>query len=412
MIASMVSPSDPADVPGLTAPATRWWRWPWRQTVGVLGQRFREDRLGLTAGSLTFTTLISLVPLFTVALALFSAFPVFSSFQGALERLLLQNLVPDAISRPVMASLTQFASKASRLGALGLGVLAVTALALVLTIDRTLNALWRVRRPRPLAQRLLVYWAVLTLGPLLLGASLTLTWWVLSASRGLVSALPGGLGVVVDVLQFALLALAATMLFRFVPNTEVRWVHAGMGGVFVAAGVEGAKQALAWYVATVPTINSVYGAFAIVPILLVWIYLLWVVVLLGAVVAAYAPVLSMRLEPRAAGPGDRFGLALDLLRLLEACRHTPMHGMTAMETARRLRVDVLEAEPLLDLLVEIGWAGRLDEAGTGRYVLLADPSLTNAAPLLDRLLVMPSASTAAFRRRAQVETLRLAELIG
>ena len=396
----------------MEAPATRWWHWPWRQTLVVLRQRFREDRLGLTAGSLTFTTLIALVPLFTVALALFSAFPVFSSFQGALERLLLQNLVPDAIARPVMSSLAQFATKASRMGALGLGLLAVTALALVLTIDRTLNALWRVRRPRPFAQRLLVYWAVLTLGPLLLGASLTLTWWVLSASRGVVSALPGGLGLVVDAVQFALLATAATMLFRFVPNTEVRWIHAGLGGVFVAAGIEVAKQALAWYVSTVPTLNSIYGAFAIVPILLVWVYLLWVVVLLGAVVAAYAPVLSMRLEPRAAGPGDRFGLALDLLRLLEAARHTPVHGLTAAEAARRLRVDVLEVEPLLDLIVEIGWGGRLDEAGTGRYVLLAEPALTQALPLLDRLLVMPTASAAPFRQRAQLEAMRLSELMG
>jgi YihY family inner membrane protein len=140
-----------------------------------LGERFREDRLGLTASSLTFTTTIALVPFFTVALAVFTAFPMFSKLQGTLQTWLVQSLVPDAIARQVLGYLTQFAGKASRLGVVGLGVLFVTALALILTIDRTLNNIWRVKRPRPFAQRVLVYWAAMTLGPLLLGASLALT---------------------------------------------------------------------------------------------------------------------------------------------------------------------------------------------------------------------------------------------
>jgi membrane protein len=123
--------------------------WPWRDTALLLGERFREERLGLTASSLTFTTLIALVPLFTVMLAVFSAFPIFSSFQGALEKYFLQALVPDNIARPVLGALTQFAAKAKRLGTAGLVVLVFTALALMLTIDRTLNGIWRVRRPRP-----------------------------------------------------------------------------------------------------------------------------------------------------------------------------------------------------------------------------------------------------------------------
>ena len=122
------------------------------QLLTLLRQRFREDRLGMTAGSLTFTTLIALVPLLTVTLALFTAFPMFSTFQGSLERLFLQNLVPDTIARPVLSALSQFAGKASRMGALGLVALAVTALALIMTIDRTLNAIWRVRRPRSLGR--------------------------------------------------------------------------------------------------------------------------------------------------------------------------------------------------------------------------------------------------------------------
>src|SRR2546423_7943005 len=120
--------------------------WPWLDTLKTLRLRFREDRLGVTASSLTFTTLISLVPLLTVMLALFSAFPMFSTFQANVEKYFLQSLVPPTIAKPVLSALTQFASKATRLGTAGLVVLVFTAIALMLTIDRTLNAIWRVRQ--------------------------------------------------------------------------------------------------------------------------------------------------------------------------------------------------------------------------------------------------------------------------
>jgi YihY family inner membrane protein len=182
--------------------------WPWFETLRTLRQRFREDRLGLTAGSLTFTTLIALVPLVTVMLAVFSAFPMFAGFEAALQKYFLQNLVPEGIARPVLRALTQFAGKARSMGTLGLLLLLATALALVLTIDRTLNGIWRVRQPRPLGQRVLVYWAALTLGPLALGVSLTITSLAVSASRGLVTALPGGVAPVLDLVQFVLLMAA------------------------------------------------------------------------------------------------------------------------------------------------------------------------------------------------------------
>ena len=247
--------------------------WPWLETLKTLRQRFREDRLGLTASSLTFTTLISLVPLFTVMLAVFSAFPMFSSFQDALQKYFLQSLVPDNIAKPVLAALTQFSGKAHRLGTVGLVFLVLTALALMLTIDRTLNAIWRVRTPRPIAQRVLVYWAAATLGPLALGVSLSLTSYALSASRGIVSAIPGGVSLLLDVLEFTLFAAGMAGLFHYVPNTHVRWRHAIAGGVFVSAGFEVAKKLLGWYLAQVPSYAVVYGAFATVPILLIWVYL-------------------------------------------------------------------------------------------------------------------------------------------
>jgi YihY family inner membrane protein len=211
--------------------------------------------------------------------------------------------VPDGIAKPVLGTLTQFAAKANRLGSAGLVFLLVSALALMLTIDRTLNAIWRVRKPRPIAQRVLVYWAAITLGPLLLGMSLTLSSFALTASRGIVDALPGGLALALQTLEFALLMLATSALFRYVPNTDVRWRHALAGGRFVSVGFGVAKRALAWYVGAMPGISMIYGAFATVPILLLWIYLSWLIVLFGAVIAAYAP--ACRCTWRARRPGQR-----------------------------------------------------------------------------------------------------------
>jgi membrane protein len=385
--------------------------WPWLETLKTLRLRFREDRLGVTASSLTFTTLISLVPLVTVMLALFTAFPMFAKFQDSLQKYFLQSLVPDTIARPVMGALTQFASKANRLGTFGLVVLVFTALALMLTIDRTLNSIWRVRKPRPIAQRVLVYWAAVTLGPLLLGVSLTMTSYVISASKGFVGTLPGGVALLFDLIQFFLLAAAVAGLFHYVPNTHVRWRHALSGGLFVAAGFELAQRGLAWYLGSVPTYSAVYGAFATVPILLIWIYLGWVIVLLGAVIAAYAPSLQMKVVRRPSVPGYRFHLVVGMLRELTRARKVDTHGLSSAQLSEIMRTDPLQIEPLLDLLVSIDWAGRLDEPGGARYVLLCDPGATRAAPLIERSLLDPAPELQAFWHRARFSEMTLAELV-
>lgn len=380
--------------------------WPWFETLRTLRQRFREDRLGLTAGSLTFTTLIALVPLFTVMLALFSAFPMFGSFQGALEKYFLQALVPEAIARPVLRALTQFAANARGIGGVGLVLFVATALATMLTIDRTLNAIWRVRRPRPLGQRVLVYWGALTLGPLVVGISLTLASYAFTASRGMAAALPGGLALLLDLLEFGLLALAMAALFHHVPNTWVRWRHALAGGLFVALAIELAKAGLAWYLKSVPGLSAVYGTFATLPILMLWVYLAWVIVLLGAVVAAYAPSLSMRVVRQAETPGLRFELALRVLRLVRDRR-----GASLSDLAAAMRLDPLQLEPVVDQLVAMDWLGRLDEEGAARHVLLCDPATTPAAPLVDAMLLGPGSASAALRREARLDALTLAALL-
>ena len=386
--------------------------WPWLDTLATLRQRFRDDRLGLTAGSLTFTTLISLVPLLTVMLALFTAFPMFSTFQDSLQKYFLQSLVPANIAEPVLKLLTQFAAKANRLGSVGLVVLVLTALALMLTIDRTLNSIWRVRTPRPIAQRVLIYWAAATLGPLLLGISLSLTSYALSVSQGLVGVLPGGVSLLLGTLELLLTAAGFASLFHFVPHTHVRWRHAIAGGVFSAVGFELAKKLLAYYLSQVPTYSVLYGTFATLPIFLIWIYLGWVIVLLGAVIAAYAPSLQMRVTRWPERPGSRFHLAVALLRELAAARAAGTHGVNATRLGEALRSDPLQTEPILDVLTGIDWVGRLDEGDDARYVLLCEPARTPASPLLAQLLVEPVADLDPFWRHAGFDSLTLRDLIG
>jgi membrane protein len=366
-------------------------RVPWIDAAITLRERFREDRLGLTASSLTFTTTIALVPFITVALAVFTAFPMFAKFQDVLQKWLIESLVPDYIARQVLGSLNQFAGKASKLGTAGLVVLLSTALALVFTIDRTLNSIWRVRTPRPFGQRVLLYWAAITLGPLVLGASLSMTSYALSASKGLVGGMPGGVTLLLEMLQFALVAGGMAAMFHYVPNTYVRWGHAWMGGLFVSGCMEVAKKLLALYLSKVPTYSVVYGAFATVPILLVWIYVAWIIVLLGAALTAYVPSLLAGLPRRRGGPGWQFQLALEVLQQVDAARKHNDKGRTIPQLCVALQTDSQRLEPILEALVALDWIGQLSEtqgpAQESRFVLLVDPQQTPLQPLVQALLL-------------------------
>ncbi|CAM3297411.1 YihY family inner membrane protein [Polaromonas hydrogenivorans] len=376
--------------PSLEALLVELSHFPWRDTAITLRNRFREDRMGLTASSLTFTTSIALVPFFTVALAVFTAFPMFSKLQGALEAWLVKSLIPDNIARQVLGYLTQFSGQASKLGVAGLAVLVVTAIALILTIDRTLNSIWRVRKPRPLGQRVLIYWAAITLGPLVLAASLAVTSYVVSASSGLVGALPVSLRFVLDVAQFFLVAGGVAALYRYVPNTYVQWAHAFAGGLFVAAGLEIGKKVMGIYLTAVPTYSLVYGAFAALPILLVWIYVSWIIVLMGAVMTACLPSLLAGVSRRGSAHGWHFQLAIEVLQHLNEARGTARMGMSASQLGELLEVDGLQLEPVLETLIELDWIGQLNEAegsAESRYLLLVDPDATPLAPLMQKLLL-------------------------
>jgi len=384
---------------------------PWVNTAAVLGERFREDRLGLTASSLTFTTTIAMVPFFTVAAALFTVFPMFSKMQGRVQRWLIDSLIPDNIARQVLGYLNQFASKASGLGVAGLVVLLVTAVALILTMDKALNSIWRVRKRRPLAQRVLIYWAAITLGPLVLALSLSTTASFFSASREFV----GGaiVKLLFDSFEFVLLAGGMAALYRFVPNTHVKWTHAWAGGIFVAAAIEVAKRVLAYYLSLVPTYSVLYGAFATVPILLVWIYVAWVIVLLGAVIAAYLPSLLAGVARRGGVAGWPLQLAAEVLQHLDVAKATPASGLGAAELVGRMKVDTLQLVPVLETLVALDWIAPLDEERDDddpRFVLLADPS-TPLEPLLRELLMPQAPPLRGLWSKGPLESLRLQDLL-
>jgi len=385
-------------VPQLQEFFARLSQFPWRNTARTLRQRFREDRLGQTAGSLTFTTTIALVPMVTVALAVLTAFPLFGDFQTVLQKRLVESLVPDNISRQVLGYLTLFASKASRLGVAGVMALLFSALALVFTIDRTLNAIWRVRKRRPLAHSMLLYWTAITLGPLLMGASLVVMSEFVAASRGVAPEGAGNLRWLFSTLEFLLLAWAISALYRFVPYTQVRWSHAMVGGVWVAAATEVARRVLAYYFGQMPTYSVVYGAFATVPILLVWIYLAWSIVLIGAVLTANLPSLLGGISRDGRSVGWRFQLALEVLQRLQVARHSDEHGASMTTLCEDLALDPLQIEDVLATLVDLDWIARLSESvdarqthvKEARYVLLVDPHRTPLAPLMERLLLVRS----------------------
>jgi membrane protein len=394
-----------------------WWQevsvFPWRQMGAVLAERFRDARLGVSASSLTFTTVLAMVPLFAVGLAVFSAFPVFGKFQDTIQRWLIESLVPESIARQVLSYLTQFSLKASRLGTAGLVAVLLSAVFLMVTIERTLGQIWRLQRQRPLPQRVLLYWSAITLGPLLLGSSLAATSFVVTASRDVVNVLPGSTRWLLDGFEFLMLTACVSGLYFYVPYTRVRWRHAITAGFLVAGSLEVAKKLMAFYLLQVPTYSLVYGAFAAVPILLVWIYVTWLLVLLGAVLASSLPELGRPVWRKPEGAGWSFRLALEVLAELNAAKASERRGRSVDELAALLRVETEELRQVLAVLQGLDWVGRLSEQndlGQARLVLLVDPDMASVAPLADRLLVLRGSATDPLWLQTGLDQIRLVQL--
>jgi membrane protein len=245
-------------------------------------RRWQEDRCPQIAGSLTFTTLLAIVPLFTVAVAVLSALPFFEGAMVQIKIFLLLNLVPEIAGRIITVYMGQFAEAAGRLTSVSLVALFAMALATLFTVDRSLNVIWRVDRHRPVWLSVSGYLALLVLGPVLIGLSLWATSWLVAASLDRLSMPTQYESMVLRVVPVAVSAAAFFLVYRIIPNRHVPARHALLGGIVAALAFEAMKAGFAAYIRAVPTYQLVYGAFASIPIFLLWLYLSWLVVLLGA----------------------------------------------------------------------------------------------------------------------------------
>ena len=351
--------------------------------IDYLIHRYAQDQLAQAAGSLTFTTLLSLVPLVTIALGLFAAFPLFDAAKKAIEHFMLQNLLPRSASEVVGEYVIGFADSATKLTTAGLAALAVTAAALMQTIFNAFDAIWRVPRPRPLGRRILIYWSTVTLGPVLIGSGLAITSYLVSTSLGWLPGAPWITEAVLGLVPVLLTFAAFTLLYASVPNSEVQWRHAAIGGAAAALGFELMKHLFALFISRFPTYHLIYGTFAAIPIFLVWIYLSWMVALLGALIAATWPLLGYERAEMRTWPGARFAEAMRVLALLMRSRDTG--GATSRQVRMVLRTAFSEAEVLLDELRNSRWVGRMETPeGDTRWVLICDPDAVTVADVFRR----------------------------
>lgn len=261
---------------------------PFRLVARVV-RRFHVDRCTQAAASLSFSTLLGLVPLIAIALALITYSPFAASLGAALEKFLLANLLPDKAGAFIAKYVAQFAHKAARLTLIGGLVLGITALMQMLTIEHTFNIIWRVRAKRPLLRRIAMHLLALLLGPLIFGGSLLAISYIAGVSFGLVNE-PRWLNTLVfRTLPYVCMTMLFALLYYTLPNRAVVKWHAVMGGIFATLGFVLLQRLFGIYVANFPAYTVIYGAFAAVPIFLVWLYLSWSVVLVGALIVAELP---------------------------------------------------------------------------------------------------------------------------
>lgn len=249
-------------------------------------RRARQERLAQVAGSLTFTTVLCIVPLLSVSFALFAHFPVFSRFGDAIEEVLLKSLLPADLARTDLKYLNQFAGHASGLTLVGSLFLLAAAIALLLTVENVLNQIWNVKRNRPFLRRVGLYLVMLAAGPPALGVSLWATSHLLDASMGLIRTLAPSASFLLNLGPVALGWVGLASMFYFVPNTRVRRRDALAGGLVASIAFELGKRGFAAYVLKVPTYQALYGPFAAFPVFLLWVYFSWLVTLTAALVTA------------------------------------------------------------------------------------------------------------------------------
>ncbi|WP_308539303.1 virulence factor BrkB family protein [uncultured Pantoea sp.] len=258
--------------PGLHA----FWLW-----LKLLWKRIDNDAMTTQAGNLAFVSLLALVPLIAVVFALFAAFPVFSDISVQLKNFIFTNFMP-AAGNTLQRYLEQFVANVHRMTAVGAVGLIVTALLLMHSVDSALNAIWRSDKKRPLVYSFAVYWMILTLGPLLAGASLAISSYLLSLKWINVTGVTSLVDQMLRFFPLLLSWLSFWLLYSIVPTQRVPSRDALTGALVAGLLFELGKKGFALYVTMFPSYQLIYGVLAVIPILFLWVYWTWCIVLLGA----------------------------------------------------------------------------------------------------------------------------------
>lgn len=333
--------------------------------VRFIGNRFFAERLSDAATSLTFTTLLSLVPLLTVALSIIAHFPSFGPLMENMRAFIVNNLVPEAASRVLTDWVPRFAQNAARMTALGLSFLAIISLLLMATIESTFNAIWRVRKQRPLWLRALIYPTVLLLGPVLVGAGVSVTTYLLSASDTLLEPLPFLSTLAWWAVPAGMTVTGFTLSYWLVPYRYVPISHAFIGGLVAGVLFQILSHGLSFYLTYFSTYNVIYGAFASIPIFLLWLYSAWHIAIAGALVAASLS------HWRGATWETRHlsgALLIDGLRVLAAL-YRAKAPLTFRELRREAPISIEDLECLLEQFRGVGWIEKSGKAWSLRHNL-------------------------------------------
>ena len=338
-------------------PFLKWWQ-------GLLGskafafawfvvRRFDEERVPQAAASMTFTTLLALVPVLTVMVAVASIFPVFDRWSDSFVSFVNQTIVPQG-AEMVFDYINDFRDQAGKLTAIGSVMLMVTSLMLIRTIDNTFNRIWRVNTQRPWMMQFLVYWALLTFGPLSLGVGIS---FMVGSFQGsaLASFVPQWMGGVLQTLGTLFFAtLLLWCLYRFVPNRFVPGRHAFIGALITAFCLETARFLFAWYMGNFDGYRSIYGAFAAVPFFLAWLNLLWTLLLGGAVLTSSLSYWQGEAFRRDLDSSRRFDDVLKILILLNDAQEEG-RALTVQEFREYINMGYDKLGELLEKLAQSGY---------------------------------------------------------
>ena len=333
--------------------------------------RYNGDSCLRIAASLSYTSLLALVPLIAIAVAVLSAFPIFDGARSELGTLVLSYVAPHAGAQ-VQGYIDRFVANTGQLTTVGVVGLAIVAVMLLATVESALNGIWRVREPRPWVARLMAYWTLLTLGPLLLAAGLSLSSTALTGAR--IVGLSGELGTARELAPrlaaFAFAVVGFAALYVALPNRQVKIRHAAAGGLVAAVLFEALKLAFGVFVAGIGSVQAIYGALAALPLFLMWMYFTWSVVLFGAVVAAAWPewLVARRDTAVPQSPVSRLARALQVLSALQSA---------ARGGRRPLGDDLLavtggDREGLVQALVALESGGYVARTEDGRLLLARD----------------------------------------